>query len=390
MHQGSRCDRCRELALHLAAVAAICLPSGCASQRALQPGAPAAPETPAARSSPAIGQSSSGPASCSRRRLERQHGTVSSPRVPSRLPALWGSLDPAFPNLFAHDEDSFLGPPAHCPLGAALPLQPELLPPAGGEASDLVAEDALSCDDLPPDVHESLLFRVGHDHLNYYSGRSVLLLGAAVGAAALMAHTALDDDVYAKVHWSIWHDGKRDWAKRLHPTRRLGDGKYTLPVFAGAWLAGGLLGEAPFADVVGDWGERSLRTVLVGAPPVLLMQRVIGASRPAESDSGSRWRPFHDSNGVSGHAFMGAVPFLCAAKMSDEMPFKAAFYAASLVPSVQRIAGEKHYLSQVLLGWTMAYAAAAAVDRTQCADRNVSVLPLIGDDEVGAAVEYRW
>ena len=43
---------------------------------------------------------------------------------------------------------------------------------------------------------------------------------------------------------------------------------------------------------------------------MLLMQRVTGASRAGESDSGSHWRPFHDSNGVSGHAFMGAVLLL--------------------------------------------------------------------------------
>ncbi|HUT89984.1 MAG TPA: phosphatase PAP2 family protein [Thermoguttaceae bacterium] len=298
--------------------------------------------------------------------------------------------EPAFPNLFTHDEDSFLTPPSHCPLGITLPLQSEALSPAGEEALDVVGENYLSLDDIPPDGDESLLLRIGHDHLNYYSTRSVLLLGAGFGAASLMAHTSLDEDVYAEVHWSVWHGGHRDWRERLRPTKCLGDGRFALPVFAGAWLAGELLEEAPFADVVGDWGERSLRTVLVGGPPMLLMQRATGASRPGESDSGSQWRPFQDSNGVSGHAFVGAVPFLCAAKMTDEMPFKAAFYAASLLPGVQRIMGEKHYLSQAFLGWTMAYVAATAVDRTEHADRNVSVLPLIGDDEVGAAVEYRW
>ena len=123
---------------------------------------------------------------------------------------------------------------------------------------------------------------------------------------------------------------------------------------------------------------------------MLLMQRVTGASRPGESNSGSHWRPFHDCNGVSGHAFMGAVPFLCAGKMTDEIPFKVAFYAASVFPCVQRIVSDKHYISQTFLGWTMAYVAATAVDRTEQADRRVTVFPVFTDDGVGAGVEYRW
>ncbi len=65
-------------------------------------------------------------------------------------------------------------------------------------------------------------------------------------------------------------------------------------------------------------GVYASRAYLVGAPAMLLMQNVTGGSRPEEMDHGSKWDPFHDDNGVSGHAFMGAVPFLTLANMYDD------------------------------------------------------------------------
>ena len=235
-----------------------------------------------------------------------------------------------------------------------------------------------------------LLDRVVQDHLHYYSLESMAMMGVGFGAAALMAHTPLDEDLHAEIHWQVWHGDKRDWAEGLHAFKDLGNGRYTLPVFAGAWLAGKLLDDVPGFDIAGEWGERSLRSFLVGAPPLLAMQWVVGASRPGESSHGSYWSPFSDTNGVSGHTFMGALPFLSAAKMSDTILLKATFYAASMATGLSRIADDDHYLSQVFLGWVMAYAAATAVDRTQQTDTRLSLFPLVAGDTVGAAVEYRW
>ena len=236
----------------------------------------------------------------------------------------------------------------------------------------------------------SLLDRVVRDHLNYYSLESISLIGAGLGAAAIMAHTSIDGDLHAEIHWNVWHGGKRNWAERLHTFKILGNGQYTLPLFAGAWLTAELLDDVPGLEIAGEWGERSLRSVLIGAPSVLVMQRAIGSSRPGESSNGSEWSPFSDSNGVSGHAFMGAVPFLCAAKMSDAMLLKATFYVASIGTGLSRVADDDHYLSQAALGWLMAYAAAAAVERTQQADTRLTVFPFATGEGVGAAMEYRW
>ena len=43
-----------------------------------------------------------------------------------------------------------------------------------------------------------------------------------------------------------------------------------------------------------------------------------GASRPADGQ-GSHWHMFNDNNGVSGHAFIGAIPFLAAAEMVERV-----------------------------------------------------------------------
>jgi len=60
-----------------------------------------------------------------------------------------------------------------------------------------------------------------------------------------------------------------------------------------------------------------------------------GASRPSEGDS--KWRPLKDSNGLSGHAFIGAVPFITAAKMNDNPYIKTILYGFSVLPGLTRI-----------------------------------------------------
>jgi len=120
---------------------------------------------------------------------------------------------------------------------------------------------------------------------------------------------------------------------------------------------------------------------------MLAMQVVTGASRPGETDHGSLWAPFQDNNGVSGHSFLGAVPFISAAKMTDNRFWKAAFYAGSTLAAFSRINDDDHYASQAMLGWWMAYVAATAVDDTE--QGNLTVFPLSMADGIGMGVEYR-
>ena len=271
-----------------------------------------------------------------------------------------------------------------------LRLQDEEAPSLESTLADYADEALLAVNDSTAEQPRSLLGRVAQDHVNYYSPDTGLVVGVGTLVAATFAHTSGDEDIYAQVHRSVYYGDGHDWAIPLHATKILGEGSLTLPVFAGAWLAGVAFSEVPLIDVAGDWGERSLRAFLVGGPPLLAMQYLTGGSRPLETPHGSDWRPFQDTNGASGHAFMGALPLLTAAEMIDWWPGKIAFFVVSFFPGLSRVADDDHYVSQALLGWTMAYVAVASVDRTEQPDRHLSLFPVVTADQVGAAVEYRW
>ena len=142
--------------------------------------------------------------------------------------------------------------------------------------------------------------------------------------------------------------------------------------------------------MIGEWGNRELRGLFVGVPPMLAMQYVTGASRPGETSADSHWKPFTDNNGVSGHAFMGSLPFITAAKMTDELPLKIGFYACSGFAGWSRINDDAHYTSQVFLGWWMAYWAATCVDMTDHDVHCWQITPLPMSDATGVAISYQY
>jgi hypothetical protein len=240
-----------------------------------------------------------------------------------------------------------------------------------------------------PHLVRSIFSDVCSDHVHYYSGESLGKLAIGVGAAAAFANTGADVDLRSEYQERLRCVGTDDVSEMLHVPKFLGNGYVTIPIFAASALVGSSFDETPLGRGVGEWGGRSLRTILVGAPPMLAMQWVTGASRPGETSGGSHWKPFDDSNGVSGHAFMGAAPFISAAKMTDAPLWKAGLYFASALPALSRINDDRHYASQVVLGWWMAYLAAIAVDETQLAQRHLTVGPTILPDGVGVGIEYR-
>lgn len=236
------------------------------------------------------------------------------------------------------------------------------------------------------------LSRFGHkvwnDYRNFYDCEGLVCLSAAFGAGAIMANTGFDDTMQTA------------WQKGVEPTglgtffsgcKDIGEGRYLLPIF-GAAAATGLVFEGnPFGDVVGEWGSRSLRMFVVGAPPLYVLQLATGAGRPSE-DRGSHWQFFNDNNGVSGHAFVGAVPFLAAADMVESPLLKGTLYVCSTFVGFSRMTDNAHYPSQVFLGWYLAWASSRAVSMTEThfAGMEVRVVPLPMADLGGVAVEGRW
>ncbi|MCC6503770.1 MAG: hypothetical protein IT362_11645, partial [Deltaproteobacteria bacterium] len=133
-----------------------------------------------------------------------------------------------------------------------------------------------------------------------------------------------------------------------------GDVLIAVPLLFGTYALSG-------DGAVKSWARDSLRALFVGAPAGLFIQYATGASRPEEGSSG--WKPFRGNNGLSGHAFIGAVPLITAAKMQDSTAMKSLFYGLSILPALSRMNDEKHYLSQAALGWWLAYLSTGAVEK---------------------------
>src|SRR5262249_55099186 len=136
-----------------------------------------------------------------------------------------------------------------------------------------------------------------------------------------------------------------------------------------------------------EWANRSLRAITVGFPPVVVLYGVLGSGRPDRGDS--RWHPFQDIHGVSGHTFTGAVPFLTAAAMTDNLLLKAGLFAGSWLTGWSRLHNDRHYFSQIAIGWWMAYLAARCVDHTQDAHQTLTIGPTYLDGP-GVAVQLRY
>jgi len=207
-----------------------------------------------------------------------------------------------------------------------------------------------------------------------------------VGLAAPLANTSLDEDFQSWYQRDVRSSGTDDFARFW---KTFGEGQIFIPAFAGLAFAGDLLEGLPLCGAAGEYAGRVTRAYLVGAPPMLLMQLVLGASRPDETALGSQWKPFDDSNAVSGHAFVGAVPFIAAARMTDRPVLKTGFYLASTFTAWSRINDNAHYFSQAALGWWMAWLACRAVDEPDLRRRRVCFEPWGQPGTLGMALFCR-
>jgi membrane-associated phospholipid phosphatase len=100
----------------------------------------------------------------------------------------------------------------------------------------------------------------------------------------------------------------------------------------------------------------------VGLPTLWTVQRGLGANRPSSDDADPRWRPLAADNSASGHAFIAAVPWLNLARRTDSRVAAAIARAASWLTGWSRLNDRKHYVSQIVLGWVIAWNAVSAVD----------------------------
>ena len=234
--------------------------------------------------------------------------------------------------------------------------------------------------------------RIFIDYGNLYNRHNVKNYGLALLGAGVMANTKIDGNFQAWHGNQVRTDFSNDFSK---VSKVFGEGKYFIPVMVTSALSYRFAQEKwGLADcTLGDFTDRTMRGYLVGAPALLSMQLILGGDRPA-GEKGSHWRPFRKDHGVSGHAFMGAVPFITAAQMTDRPLAKGVFYTLSTFCAWSRVNDDAHYLSQALLGWYLAYLSVRAVSQTEqgrlSLPRGLTIFPVTENQSIGAGLFYQY
>lgn len=242
-----------------------------------------------------------------------------------------------------------------------------------------LAPACVGCPEPPPVCH-----KIRSDFCEMYrlDGQNIAFWSAGLGLGATIAHTDLDENLRSWYQDDVRSTGTDDFAEVV---KHFGEGQEVFPLMAGALLLGELMPDYQPTSVIGQWGDRGLRAALVGTPSLLFLQAATGASRPGETSAESDWVPFRDNNGVSGHAFAGALPFITAAKMTDNPWAKAGWYTASTLTAWSRVNDDAHYTSQAILGWGLSYLACSAIDRTEQGSDQLqfTAMPMPGGIGVG-------
>lgn len=254
-------------------------------------------------------------------------------------------------------------------------------------------------------ARDPIYVQIGRDYKNFYAdGYNYLYLAGSWGLGATMALSPLDQmvaDAYAKV------PAEANRARFSAVSKVFGDKWFTL-VYVALSLADP--DDPAISDTLmyypAEWGRRNLRAILLGLPLLYAGQFMLGGARPIDnSKHSSTWRgpaytggclnskkfPDHDCHAISVHAFIGALPFITAAEMSDHWALKTVFYIASTFPAWSRVNDNQHYLSQAFMGWALAWRSAAVVNRSRDEETvKVSVAPWGDGENMGLSLDMRF
>lgn len=192
-----------------------------------------------------------------------------------------------------------------------------------------------------------------HWRNNYCSRRTFLRLGGAVAAAGVLAYSGADEAVAGFYQDSVRGRTTDRVSGLVKPAgERFWFVNWLLVAVVDAWLR---------TNAFTRWGRQNFEAMVVGLPTLWIVQRGLGANRPSSDDASPRWRPLAADNAASGHAFIAAVPWLTLARRTNTPVVRPLARLASTVTGWSRLNDEKHYLSQVVLGWTIAWNAVEAV-----------------------------
>lgn len=298
--------------------------------------------------------------------------TAPAPRVIPNLPA----VDPAQLRLveLAASSGNQTGPFKLCCVGENCP--PMTPPPQGRQERWMCMlyhfseETGLLCQDFK----------------NMYLSWNVLGLGAALAVAAPLANTSADERFQTWYHGHVRGDAADHWGS---VGQHFGAYGTVIPVVIVAAVGGALCPETHTGTVVGNWGDRSIRALVVGAPTVVILQVALGSGEPG-STYGSAWHYKQGHEAVAAEAFVGAVPFLTAASMTKIRPLRWALIGGSFIATWANIHNDSHYLSQSLLGWSIGAIATCSVNDTESSVSRVRLTPIALPQGVGAGVQISY
>lgn len=260
----------------------------------------------------------------------------------------------------------------------------------------LLAHSACAEEQASAPAKPSIGSIIAEDYKTYFNSEHLSRMGIAFGVGAVMANSNIDMNLRNWYQDKVRNDQTNAWSSEegnnaAFKAKLFGEGKYMVPV---ALLAASvnLIDED---TAVGNWGAYASRAYIVGLPAMWGMQFATGAARPShEAPSGSAWRPFNEdgyAHGVSGHAFVGTVPFMTIAYMNQDNPWvKYPAYVASTAAALSRVNDEAHFPSQVFLGWYMAYEAVDTVfENNGKRKKNVVMAPMVLDG-FGLIAHAEW
>jgi membrane-associated phospholipid phosphatase len=198
-----------------------------------------------------------------------------------------------------------------------------------------------------------LLEGTGSHWRRNYSRRSFLRLGGAVAVAGALAYSGADDAVDEFHSGTLRSSGTDAVTRVVNPFgERFWFVNWFLVAAVDAWVRSGSFSR---------WGRSNFEALVVGLPVLWTLQRGLGANRPSDENPSPRWRPMDDDNSASGHAFIAAIPWLNLARRMGNRNARWVARCGSVLTGWSRINDRKHYLSQVVLGWSIAWNAVEAV-----------------------------
>ncbi len=212
------------------------------------------------------------------------------------------------------------------------------------------------------------------DFHQFYTTDFLMRRALGFGVGAFMANTDVDPEFRLFWQQKIRNDFTDKTATVVNDYSKIATYPVAVPLYiATLWLSNKAFTLEPNSQL-GLWANHSLRTLIVGAPEQALFTQLLGSGRPQTEQH--QWDLFKYHRAVSGHAFYGAIPLINAAKLSEDPWVKGSLYVLSTLPGLARINSDKHYLSQVWLGWWLAFNASQAVwksDKVSNKSQNITM-----------------